>query len=48
MPEQMDKLNQNNLPELNSRIGKNENAELLTILLLDTQKVTQFSYLIKR
>lgn len=30
MPEQSDNLNHNNLPELDSRIGMNENAELLT------------------
>lgn len=30
MPEQRDNLNHNNLPELDSRTGMNENAELLT------------------
>jgi len=30
MPEQSDNLNHSNLPELNCRIGMNENTELLT------------------
>lgn len=34
MPEQSDNLNQNNLPEPDSRSGMNEIAELLTIIII--------------
>lgn len=44
MPEESDNLNHNNLPELDNRIGMNENTELLTKTspqsLLDTWKAT--------